>query len=320
MESSKADVDHKTSDPHYVAQGDTNAFVGIDTLEEDIWLIALLTTIIIILVLLSCSLRSTTHYLQESYLITRAKEWVHFPLSREQQQQQQQQQSSLLSAETGVATDGPNNDAASSVGSQPDGDFCSWESETSQTGGGGAGSFEDAQEVPMKSSGSLDVDLCQRRGNALLLLNDGMTALSLAAGQSPLAAPTPPPIATVSSSTSSPQLTSKTSAQFFVFGSGASELTCQLPLTKSESLDENRRTNRESIGREKCFKANRSVDEILGSAHQGLGSSSSSSSASCTPKCRKLQERRGSNHSLTIAVKVTDSMAILPTVTTPREW
>jgi hypothetical protein len=171
----------------------------------------------------------------------------------------------------------------------------------------------------MKSSHSLDVDLCQRRGNALLLLNDGMTALSLAARQSPLAAATPPPVA-VSSSTSSPQLTSKTSAQFFVFGGGASDLTSQLPLTKSESLDENRRTNRESIGREKCFKANRSVDEILSSTHQGLGSSSSSSSASCTPKCRKLQERRGSNHSLTIAVKVTDAMAILPTVTTPREW
>lgn len=316
----------------------TKETVDRDTFEEDIWLIALLSTIIIILVLLSCSLRSTSHYFQESYLITRAKEWVQLPLLSQQQQHQQQQQqlqsSSLLAAESGI-----NNDASiSSVGSQPDVDFCSWESETSQTGGGGVGGgggFEDAQEEVislspvMKLSSSLDADLCQRRGNNLLLLKD-MASLSLTS--SPPAAATaivptsPLPIAAVSSSSSSPQLTSKNlsggGGQFFVFG--GSGINDQLPLTKSESLDEARKGHR-GDSREKCFKANRSVDEILGSSagqqQQHGASSSSSSSASCTPKCRKLQERRGSNHSLTIAVKVTDAIAtVLPTVTTPREW
>merc|ERR1712071_399613 len=84
----------------------------------------------------------------------------------------------------------------------------------------------------------------------------------------------------------------------------------ELVLSKSESLDE-ACTRLES--REKCFKANRSVDEILGSSQSEV-----SPGHVLNPiKSRKLQERRGSNHSLTIAVKPADNT--LPTVITPRE-
>jgi hypothetical protein len=96
-------------------------------------------------------------------------------------------------------------------------------------------------------------------------------------------------------------------------------------LTKSESLDE---AHSRSQPREKCFKTNRSVDEILSRQDDNQTDSqsldqqhTSTSSIPCTPlKCRKLQERRGSNHSLTIAVSKPAETNILPTVVTPREW
>ena len=61
------------------------------------------------------------------------------------------------------------------------------------------------------------------------------------------------------------------------------------------------------------------VAESADGSRPATASGGGSNPATPRAKCRaKLQERRGSSHSLTIAVKSADS--VLPTVTTPREW
>ncbi|KZS09878.1 Protein tyrosine phosphatase ERK-like protein [Daphnia magna] len=274
---------------------------GLDQListliENHIWLIGLLTGIIIILVVLSCSLRS--NYFQENYFFTRAKEWVHLPLL------QQSGQDSLPTAEAGT-----NHNNVTSAEPEPNlvstpaqhAVLCSWVSETSP----------DEQHTKMKSSWAETEQNNQQNFAA------DMSALLLTETKSeelePIAHPTTP--IPCDASLESLRNSFKSQKNHFVFNA-------DIFLTKSESLDEAR-----SHPREKCFKANRSVDELLPRQDEQLADSSpseqqhmSTSSIPCTPqKCRKLQERRGSNHSLTIAVNKPVETNILPTVVTPRE-
>lgn len=285
-------VDSNNEPQALFTQGSLQEDYGVDkfisTLVDDhIWLIGLLTGVIIILVVLSCSLRS--NYFQENYFFTRAKEWVHLPLL------QQSGQDSLLTAETGAAP--PEVAAIEPEPQLSPAQNCSWVSETSP----------EQQRVTMKSS------LAEAEDDDQQKLTLDMSALSMTETCTDEVEPTDQP------SASSPcellRSSYKAKKNHFVFNA-------DIFLTKSESLDEAR--SRSQL-REKCFKANRSVDEIL--SRQELPSSSSSdlqqqstSSIPCTPKCRKLQERRGSNHSLTIAVKPAEIQNLLPTVVTPREW
>lgn len=282
---------------------------GLDQLittliENHIWLIGLLTGVIIILVVLSCSLRS--NYFQENYFFTRAKEWVHLPLL------QQSGQDSLLTAEAGS---GPNNVPVSEPEPQLNStsaqhaDLCSWVSETSP----------DERQTKMKSSWNED----ELNNQQNLTTAADMSALLLRETcpdqiESPVH-PATPKSPSCDSRFESLRNSFKAQKNHFVFNA-------DIFLTKSESLDE---AHCRSQPREKCFKPNRSVDEILSrqDEHQSDSPSldqqhtSTSSSIPCTPlKCRKLQERRGSNHSLTIAVSKPAETNVLPTVVTPREW
>jgi hypothetical protein len=279
---------------------------GLDQLittliENHIWLIGLLTGVIIILVVLSCSLRS--NYFQENYFFTRAKEWVHLPLL------QQSGQDSLLTAEAGS---GPNNVPVSEPEPQLNStsaqhaDLCSWVSETSP----------DERQTKMKSSWNED----ELNNQQNLTTAADMSALLLRETcpdqiESPVH-PATPKSPSCDSRFESLRNSFKAQKNHFVFNA-------DIFLTKSESLDE---AHCRSQPREKCFKPNRSVDEILSrqDEHQSDSPSldqqhtSTSSSIPCTPlKCRKLQERRGSNHSLTIAVSKPAETNVLPTVVTP---
>ena len=200
------------------------------------WLVLVLTSVVLVLVLLTCSLR--TSYFQESHFINRAKEFVQQPLLTPTQD-------SLLLVEAG-----------SGPGPEP---------------------------TPSDDGREQEDDL-----NSKPQLAHSMSSLSLHENES--------------TTIPEPNVIAKTK-EFSEFS--------ELVLSKSESLDE-ACTRLES--REKCFKANRSVDEILGSSQSEV-----SPGHVLNPiKSRKLQERRGSNHSLTIAVKPADNT--LPTVITPREW
>lgn len=299
-DSSTSMVDSHNGHTALFNEGSLQEEFGMDRMistlvENHIWLIGLLTCIIIILVVISCSLRS--NYFQENYFITRAKEWVHLPLLH------QSGQDSLLTAETGTVTSNP-------LGTETESNLpnctlqnvdnnCSWVSET-----------HCGQKDEMKSALTItDLDDPQKLtlDMSSLSVNEMCTEPNEFLDQ-PLA-----------SSPCDPELMRnnfKAQKSHFVFNA-------DIFLTKSESLDEAR--SRTQL-RDKCFKANRSVDEILSSRQDQAGSTlidqqphSSASSIPCTPKCRKLQERRGSNHSLTIAVKPVETN-ILPTVVTPREW
>lgn len=269
-------------------------------LDEHIWVIGLLTGVVIVLVVLSCSLRS--NYFQENYFVTRAKEWVHLPLLH------QSGQDSLLTAETGVGTNedaGPEPEAQQTSETAQPSDL-SWVSETS----------ESKHLGEMKSSWAED-ELDDDQETKLM---PDMSALSLKETCTDQIETTERSSSPYDSDRELLKSSFKAQKNHFVFNA-------DIFLTKSESLDEAR--TRSQL-REKCFKANKSVDEILSRQEQPVSSSTdenqhqeqqnqSTSSIPCTPKCRKLQERRGSNHSLTIAVKPTDAN-ILPTVVTPREW
>ena len=294
QDSSSSMIDPNNEPQALFTQGSLQEDYGVDKfisslVDEHIWLIGLLTGVIIILVVLSCSLRS--NYFQENYFFTRAKEWVHLPLL------QQSAQDSLLTAETGAV----HSEVAAIEPEQPQlspAQHCSWVTETSP----------EQQRVTMKSSwAEVDHDGDQQK------LTLDMSTLSMTSACTDEIESTDQP------SASSPcellRSSFKAKKNHFVFNA-------DIFLTKSESLDEAR--SRSQL-REKCFKANRSVDEILSRQEKPSSSSSdqqkqSTSSIPCTPKCRKLQERRGSNHSLTIAVKPEEIQNILPTVVTPREW
>ena len=240
-----------------------------------VWLVLVLTSIILILILLACSLR--TNYFQESYLVTRAKEWVQQPLLSPVQD-------SILTVEAGdersLTIDGSGNQPALAGENA----LLSCMSETKRVQHQNAESHKEFSATKAAS------------------LNDDLNKLELAYSMSSLSLDETYPHKSSIPDTCllEPSVCTKTKEY------------SDLVLSKSESLDE---TCGHLETRDKCFKANRSVDEILQS---NLEVSPSSIPCSLLGKPRKLQERRGSNHSLTIAVKPADS--ILPTVTTPREW
>lgn len=279
-----------SQDGRLVTEDSLQEDYGINTLvatlvEEHIWVIGIFTCILTVLVLLSCSLRS--NYFHENYFIVRAKEWVHLPLL-----QPSGPPDSLITAEApGMSANAESerpNESAECLPAQHD--TCSWVSETALN--------------------SSLVDGGQEKS----LINQDMSTLTAAPRQEDIIEP----VATDSELSSTLRHHHSFKKDQFVFNA-------DLFLTKSESLDESQ--SRSQL-RDKCLKANRSVDEILSSRSQSQDQSkseqsqpdSAASSIPCTPKCRKLQERRGSNHSLTIAVGKPAETNILPTVVTPREW
>ena len=304
--SSASMVDSNNEPQALFTEGSLQEDHGLDQLittliENHIWLIGVLTGIIIILVVLSCSLRS--NYFQENYFFTRAKEWVHLPLL------QQSGQDSLLTAENGA---NPNNVPVSEPGPQltstpaQNADLCSWVSETSP----------DERQTKMKSSwNETELNNQQNLTGAVDMSTLLLTETSSEQTEFPVQATPKSPF---DSNLESLRNSLKAQKNHFVFNA-------DIFLTKSESLDE---AHSRSQPREKCFKTNRSVDEILSRQEEHQADSqlldqqhTSTSSIPCTPlKCRKLQERRGSNHSLTIAVSKPAETNILPTVVTPREW
>lgn len=304
---------------------------------DHLWLVGLLSSLSLVLVLLSCSLRS--NYFQENYFITRAKEWVQLPLLHPSPPRESllsnveagagQGDAGVVEAEPDTTTLNPNIQNA---------ELCSWESETNNL---------PASAMKSSSDGEPEVDLCNRTENVV----PELSVLSLTeTSQSSAGEPAAEALAVDTSCSMNQEIPeSKTSffggkanKDHFIFGNSADVF-----LTKSESLDEARSRSDLLLVRDKCFKANKSVDEILTRQQQfakphppGLEHSQSGSFG--TPKCRKLQERRyifkqnlklypipvllysvillhrGSNNSLTIAV--TTAETTLPTVVTPREW
>ena len=256
---------------------------GIGALLEqhNFWLIGLLSGITIVLVLLSCSLKSS--YFQDSYLFARAKEWV-LPL-------QEPTQESLLSGAEAGDTRTQDDEGASppcAVTNEPENlktELCSWVSETRTT-------FAELglQQSAMKSA--TDDDDFSTRHKVV----PDMSALSLSD-------PCPIPAASAVAGLDFSQLDKDPvpasprskgcfakSKDHFVFSNAA-----DMFLTKSESLDEARRRTDQVVREHKCIKANKSVDEILTKQQQqnrAPGLENSQSSSFGTPKCRKLQERR----------------------------
>lgn len=306
--SSASMVDSNNEPQALFTEGSLQEDHGLDQflttlIENHIWLIGVLTGIIIILVVLSCSLRS--NYFQENYFFTRAKEWVHLPLL------QQSGQDSLLTAENGA---NPNNVPVSEPEPQltptpaQHADLCSWVSETSP----------DERQTKRKSSwNEAELNNQHNLTSAVDMSTLLLTETSPEQPEFPVQ-PTTPKSPSCDSNLDSLRNSFKAQKNHFVFNA-------DIFLTKSESLDE---AHSRSQPREKCFKTNRSVDEILSRQDDNQTDSqsldqqhTSTSSIPCTPlKCRKLQERRGSNHSLTIAVSKPAETNILPTVVTPREW
>ncbi|EFX89441.1 hypothetical protein DAPPUDRAFT_95095, partial [Daphnia pulex] len=305
--SSASMVDSNNEPQALFTEGSLQEDHGLDQfittlIENHIWLIGVLTGIIIILVVLSCSLRS--NYFQENYFFTRAKEWVHLPLL------QQSGQDSLLTAENGA---NPNNVPVSEPEPQltptpaQHADLCSWVSETSP----------DERQTKRKSSwNEAELNNQHNLTSAVDMSTLLLTETSPEQPEFPVQ-PTTPKSPSCDSNLDSLRNSFKAQKNHFVFNA-------DIFLTKSESLDE---AHSRSQLREKCFKTNRSVDEILSRQDDNQTDSqsldqqhTSTSSIPCTPlKCRKLQERRGSNHSLTIAVSKPVETSILPTVVTPRE-
>lgn len=267
------------------AEGNANPLALLS--HDHFWILGAINLIIIALVLISCSLRSD--YFHGSYFITRAKEWVHLPTLNPGDPQEQ-----LIPIEGSYASheeeyrDVEGNQKQQTL-QQVGQDSCKWISETTSSN--------------LKLS---DLISANTNSSNQQTLEQELSTLCLSESSS---LPLSPSFKEAS------RASFKASRDQFVFNS-------DIFLTKSESLDEAR--SRADLRDSKCFKTNRSVDEILTkSEHSSLPASSeqrpAASSIPCTPKCRKLQERRGSNHSLTIAVKPTETN-VLPTVVTPREW
>jgi len=239
-----------------------------------VWLVLFFTSIIFIVVLLACSLR--TNYFQESYLVTRAKEWVQQPLLSPAQD-------SILMVEAGTELSQTSDGSVLQPELGVENAHLNCVSETKPAEDQNAESCEVSSPI---ESTSMNDDLNK------LELTHSMSSLSLVETY-------PHKSSIPDSCIHEPSVCSKTK-EF-----------SDLVLSKSESLDE---ACSRLETRDKSLKANRSVDEILQS---NLKVSPSNIPCSHLGKSRKLQERRGSNHSLTIAVKPADN--ILPTVTTPRE-
>lgn len=261
------------------------------SVEDHLWLVGLLSGLALILALLSCSLRST--YFQENYFFVRAKEWVQLP-SLLQQHPSTSAQESLLSGdlESGVehthvddhnieTQPGPaalSNSSQRPPEQQEYAEFCSWVSETDtknlldtmKAASDDEKSDSDEIQGPPLSA-ALDV--------STLSLTEKTEVESTSVGEqlSDVAA------AAVDEEPAEIKPTSfiaKSHSQF-LFGN------------KSESLDEARSRTDMFLAREKCFKANKSVDEILTKQHPKPGHlPGSEHSQSASPKCRKLQERR----------------------------
>jgi len=240
-----------------------------------VWLGLVLTSIIFIFVLLGCSLR--TSYFQESYLVTRAKEWVQQPLLSSAQD-------SILTVEAGAESTPISDESDVRPELTVENVNLSCISEIEPVNGQNTENHGGSSTI---KSTSVNGDLNK------LELAHSMSSLSLLETY-------PHKSSIPDTCLHEPSVCNK-----------AKEFS-DLVLSKSESLDE---ACSRLETRDKCFKANRSVDEILQSNLETLPSSIP---CSILVKSRKLQERRGSNHSLTIAVKPADN--ILPTVTTPREW
>lgn len=261
---------------------------------DHFWILVALSLIIIILVLVSCSLRSS--YFQGNYFITRAKEWVHLPIIHQDDPQEQL----ITSTEAGpghIEEEYSNFEHDQKQGNlfQVDHDTCQWVSEIEN-------SIYNCSDSSLIDNNEYDQQNLERKLSTLSVCKSNKD-------EEPSALPPSPSYKEAS------RASFKAGRDQFVFNS-------DIFLTKSESLDEAR--SRSDLRDNKCFKTNRSVDEVLNKSElSSLPASSeqrpAASSIPCTPKCRKLQERRGSNHSLTIAVKPTDT-TILPTVVTPREW
>lgn len=259
-------------------QGFSSQHDGVlDLGKEHLWIVGLLSGITIVLVVLSCSFKSS--YFQENYLVTRAKEWVHLPLLR------QPAQESLLPAAEAGATGQDDDDGPSPAPVTVDpvnlSELCSWVSETKTV------DPVSLKQAEMKS-GSDEVDSSDDQEK----LVPDMSALSLSeAFPIPAAAAAAMAVVLdkdpVPASPRSKGCFAK-SKDHFVFSNA------DMFLTKSESLDEARKRTDPVVREHKCIKANKSVDEILTKQLHGRppGIESTQSASFGTPKCRKLQERR----------------------------
>ena len=262
-----------------------------------LWLIWFLSMIAFVFILFGCSLRNK--YFQESFLLSRAKQWVHLPVLNSAQDP-------LLLVEPGSVSYTVADCCSNGTDWEPTGlneqhADLTWVSETDK--------FPSKPEEC--SNIQIENDSCSNQ-------NDSILHPSLV----PLGS-TPQPQDHGDLMAMENQIISSDYVETPV---------CLSPLTKTGSLDETQIGSCRKELQEKRFKANRSVEEFhqpgsnsIGAdslpatpAGKGVGGGSSSPGTPQGKSRAKLQERRGSSHSLTIAVKSTENT--LPPVTTPREW
>lgn len=249
--------------------------LNLDLSTSHVWFVWALTATILLFIVFGCSLRS--RYFQENYLITRAKQWVHYPVLESRE--------NIQEVEPGVMLITSGNDGG---GCQLDitQDYVhhaevSWISETNGYQEKGFA----AQWCP-SSSVSLGNNFC---------IEDTTNVSS------------PLPAQEMCPGVSAAHSADTDAEGIFTTKSEHAEGF----FTKTGSLDDSRCC---SQLHEKCLKTNKSVEEFL----LPYSEATSGTPGASAGKCRKLQERRGSSHSLTIAVKPAEN--VLPTVTTPREW